>query len=91
MNISFNDKTVVVTGGTKGIGKAIAELFLESGANVIVTGRSINKPLGLDSSIGYIPLNLESNVSIEGFLDYLTSLGQIDAFVNNAGINVIDE
>lgn len=91
MNVSFNDKTVVVTGGTKGIGKAIAECFLGSGANVIVTGRSINKPLDLDSSIGYIPLNLESDVSIEKFLDCLTSLKHIDAFVNNAGINVIDE
>ena len=91
MNISFNDKTVVVTGGTKGIGKAIAERFLEGGANVVVTGRSKNKPLDLDSSIGYTPLNLDSNVSIEEFLDYLTSLKHIDAFVNNAGINVIDE
>ena len=91
MNISFNDKTVVVTGGTKGIGKAIAECFLESGANVIVTGRSLNKPQDLDYSIGYVPLNLESAVSIESFLNYLTSLKHIDAFVNNAGINVIDE
>lgn len=91
MNISFSNKTVVVTGGTKGIGKSIAERFLESGANVIVTGRSVKKPLDLDSSIGYITLNLESDVSIEEFLDYLTSLEHIDAFVNNAGINVIDE
>ena len=73
MDISFNDKTVVVTGGTKGIGKAIAERFLESGANVIVTGRSINKPLDLNSSIDYAPLNLDSNASIEEFLDYLVA------------------
>lgn len=91
MNISFDDKTVVITGGTQGIGKSIAERFLESGANVIVTGRSVKKPLDLDSSIGYVPLNLASNVSIAKFLDYLTSLERIDAFVNNAGINIIDE
>ena len=51
MNISFSNKTVVVTGGTKGIGKSIAERFLESGANVIVTGRSVKKPLDLDNLI----------------------------------------
>jgi len=91
MNISFNDKTIVVTGGTKGIGKAIAERFLESGANVIVTGRSQNKPLDLNPGISYMSLNLESKVSVADFLDYLTSLEHIDGFVNNAGINIIDE
>ena len=91
MRISFKNKTVVVTGGTKGIGKAIAERFLGSGAHVVVTGRSRNKPSDLDSRINYISLDLGSSTSIREFLKYITSLDRVDAFVNNVGINVIDD
>ncbi len=91
MNISFESKTVVITGATRGIGKATADTFLATGANVIVTGRSTQRPENLDSRIRYTPLDLLSNESIGEFLNYLTSLERIDAFVNNAGINVIDE
>src|SRR5882757_8667844 len=38
--IEFNGKRVLVTGGTKGAGKAIADRFLEGGATVIITARS---------------------------------------------------
>ncbi|QPJ63718.1 MAG: SDR family oxidoreductase [Candidatus Nitronauta litoralis] len=37
MQFDFNDQTVIVTGGTRGIGRAIAEAFLKSGARVLVT------------------------------------------------------
>ena len=37
---SLNDMNAIVTGGGKGLGKGIAEGFLENGANVIITGSS---------------------------------------------------
>lgn len=37
IQFDFNDQTVIVTGGTRGIGRAIAEAFLKSGARVLVT------------------------------------------------------
>lgn len=91
MNISFKNKTVVITGGTRGIGKAIAECFLECEANVIITGRSEKKPLSINSNINYCSLDLESKASVDKFLNFLSSLKKIDAFVNNAGINLIND
>lgn len=40
MKFDFKDQTVIVTGGTRGIGKGVTEAFLAAGANVIVTYRS---------------------------------------------------
>ena len=36
---TFRDRSVIVTGGTKGIGKGIARAFAKSDANVLITGR----------------------------------------------------
>ena len=91
MKVSFDDKTVIVTGGSKGIGKAIAENFVKAGARVIVTGRAVTRDSELESKIEYMSLDLGTESSIESFLGYLTSLNKVDAFVNNAGINIINE
>jgi NAD(P)-dependent dehydrogenase (short-subunit alcohol dehydrogenase family) len=38
--LDFNGKSVIVTGGGKGIGRGISESFLEAGADVLICGRS---------------------------------------------------
>ena len=45
----FTNKTVVVTGGTDGIGRALVLNFLELGANVVTCGRSQQKILALEA------------------------------------------
>ena len=38
MNLNFKNKTVIITGGTRGIGKSLVHIFNDVGANVIITG-----------------------------------------------------
>ena len=73
MLISFKNKTVVVTGGTSGIGKAIANQFAELGANLIITGRSLSAPINLSKNTKYLQLDLLKNNSLESFLKKIKS------------------
>jgi NAD(P)-dependent dehydrogenase (short-subunit alcohol dehydrogenase family) len=82
-----NKKTAVVTGGTRGIGFAIAKRLLVDGYKVIVTGTSSesNFPNGAE----YHKVNFNDSYSIEGFIKYLNE-SKIDILINNAGITKID-
>jgi len=86
--LNFTGKLVIVTGATKGIGKAIAELYLSLGAKVLITGRS-QKYDGDDRFI-YHSLDCSSEISVNEFIIYLNSYANIDVLVNNAGINRIN-
>lgn len=89
-------KTVLITGGNKGIGFATAKLFLESGFNVIITGRDEerlrNAAERLDSSnCRYLVWDVSDITAIAPAIDAAHAFfGNIDVFVNNAGI-VSDE
>ena len=43
MDLNFSGKTVIVTGGSSGIGRAVCKRFAEHGANVVVCGRNIGR------------------------------------------------
>lgn len=90
-------KTALITGGTSGIGKAIATAFVKAGASVIITGRSQER---IDKAIIDIK-NTANNVTVIGSVmdnsnidsiqstidSLLKSKRSIDILVNNAGIN----
>jgi len=88
-------KRVLVTGGTTGIGLAIASRFLREGARVVVTGR--NQELGLRAEgvlrdVGpswFVPADAGDPAAVAHSVDLaVEQLGTLDVLVNNAGIGV---
>ncbi|EMN89754.1 SDR family NAD(P)-dependent oxidoreductase [Leptospira weilii] len=91
MQILFKNKTIIVTGGTRGIGKHIASDFLELGGNVIVTGTSSELSENFKHpNLNYQSVDFQSKESLNGFIKYLESIEKIEVCVNNAGINRIN-
>lgn len=90
----FQDKVVVITGGSDGIGKALVDAFLHSGAKVATCGRNYDKLYQLQSSHPNRPLMIHtSDVSREtdcsNFIDAVVqNFGTIDILINNAGISM---
>ena len=93
MLIDFKNKTVVVTGGTRGIGAAIVELFHECNAQVIATGTHYDEIERLNevskNKVKYVHLDFTSNNSCQTFFKYIETLDRIDVLINNAGVNKI--
>ncbi|MFM0247772.1 SDR family oxidoreductase [Paraburkholderia sediminicola] len=84
----FTGKTVLVTGGTKGIGRGIAERFLGAGARVFVCGRTAPDTLpGIgDRTATFIAADLRDIEQIDALLaNVLSQAGRLDVVVNNAG------
>ncbi len=87
--IDLSGKIAIVTGGTRGIGKAVAEEFRDAGAIVYITGRKTETIKKISSEIGVKGMKMDvSNAEDvdKGIEDILKAEGKIDVLVNNAGI-----
>lgn len=99
----LNGRTALITGSNSGIGKAIAEAFLKSGSNVILTGRNFKKLNELkdlfiknygedcEKKIETAILDISKTNDIENQFLKISSSSKftvIDIFVNNAAINI---
>ena len=87
-NINFKNKTVVITGGSKGIGLEITKTFLKHQANVIILAR--NKPKRKIQSKGNASYFIECDIrdvdSIDSAVKLIASkYKSIDVLINNAG------
>lgn len=79
----FSGKTVIVTGGTKGVGRGIAAAFVDAGAHVIICGRRApEKPL---PGTLFVAADIRAEEGINALLDAAKASGRLDVLVNNAG------
>jgi 3-oxoacyl-[acyl-carrier protein] reductase len=93
--VSFKDSIVVVTGGTRGIGKAISLLFAREGATVTAAYLSndraaadlVDEARSLDGSITVIKADVSRSEGAQTLINAASQqAGHIDVLVNNAGI-----
>ena len=94
--MKLEGKVAAITGGTAGLGRGIAETFLEEGANVALFARNPDKGakvldelaamgFGADRAI-FVAGNVMDQADVEGFIDEARAkLGKVDILVNNAG------
>jgi NAD(P)-dependent dehydrogenase (short-subunit alcohol dehydrogenase family) len=83
-NNELSGKVALVTGGTKGAGKAIAERLHEAGATVIITAR--NKPENDDQDLHFIPADLsQTEGTTKVVREVLEKFSRLDILINNLG------
>jgi len=91
----LENKTAIITGATRGIGRGIAVMFAQQGANVAFTySSSVDAAIALEKELKDLGVNAkgyQSNAAIfdaaqELAADVLKEFGSIDVLVNNAGI-----
>jgi 3-oxoacyl-[acyl-carrier protein] reductase len=88
--VSLEGKTIIVTGGAQGIGRALVELSVELGAKVVAVDKNAEGLASLDKSRGDI-MTLQGDIAEPAFaaeaVERVTeTFGAIHGLVNNAGI-----
>lgn len=84
LNNELTGKIALVTGGTKGAGKAIAERLLAAGATVIITAR--NPPQQPSANLHFIAADLSNADGTKKVVEAVTAkFGRLDILVNNLG------
>lgn len=85
--MDLKDKIVVITGGTKGLGKAMALSLLENGSKVVVCSREENRPEDLEENILWIKADVTKENELKNLVEKVVEkFGTLDIWINNAGI-----
>ena len=97
-NITYNrpnqtlaGKKIIITGGSRGLGFAMAKKFKAEGAEVLIAGRSEKTLKASSEEIGckYLTLDVQNVASFKDFIDQADELlGGANCLVNNAGISL---
>ncbi|MGE4514278.1 MAG: SDR family oxidoreductase [Chryseobacterium sp.] len=91
---SLRGKTVVITGGSSGVGRAAAEAFALEGCNIVVAARgkeALDETVSLCRDLGVAALGVPTDVSVAADVQNLANKalqfnGRIDIWLNNAGV-----
>ncbi|HQV56522.1 MAG TPA: SDR family NAD(P)-dependent oxidoreductase [Ilumatobacteraceae bacterium] len=94
--MELDGRVAVISGGTRGIGRAIAEAFLRDGAKVVVSGRDqakgdqaiaeMNDELGATGNVAFVQSDATKRADCERLIDTaIEQFGRVDILVNNAG------
>ena len=87
--MQLENSKILLTGGSSGLGKAMAKVLTEAGAKVLITGRNAEKVTQVAKEIGCLGLAFDvsdyNNISAKT-QEALQLLGGIDVLINNAGI-----
>jgi len=95
LKLDFSNKNILVTGGTRGIGKEVALQFLKNGGHVTITGTKhidsdkLKKDWGFEK-VSYKRIDFLDKQSVLTFLEWINNQEKIDILINNAGINKVD-
>lgn len=91
--MKLKDKVAVVTGGARGLGRAIAKAFLDEGATVVITDideesvRKTAEELGAAGSADGVAMDVSRFGDVQGAMaGIIDKYGRVDILVNNAGI-----
>ena len=87
--MQLNEKVAIVTGGSRGIGFAVAKLFAEMGAKVVITSRNSEKLNEAASKLDCLAIkaDVKNSDDVKNVIKQtVKEFGRIDILVNNAGI-----
>ncbi|WP_042471358.1 2,4-dienoyl-CoA reductase [Bacillus ndiopicus] len=90
-------KTIIITGGSSGMGLAMAKQFVQEGANVVITGRDVERLAkakeeikSFGNHIETFQMDVREPEHVKGMLAFaLEKFGQVDGLVNNAAGNFL--
>lgn len=95
--LDLSGKVALITGGTGGLGGAIAQAFMQNGADIVVIGRDVHKADWLKQEamqLGRTFLALQVDITNEQQVQEMAGLlqaqfGKVDILVNSAGMNIL--
>ena len=98
MTVRLASKTAVVTGGSRGIGRAITAALLEAGANVVICGTSqahldaARRKLKGEPRLDTVRADVRLRADVDRLIETAVSrFGGLDILVNNAGVGVFSD
>ena len=98
--LDIKGKTIIVTGGAKGIGEACCRLFAEKGANIVIADidyeNAVKVAKSIEKKTGSEVLTLKTDVTVEAEVKNLIKaakekFGSIDILINDAAIQIVDK